>query len=349
MGKTSWKAWALVWGFCSVCTAAWGSPLDTPSPQGTPTVRSELIRPVADTSKKSWTESITSGVKKGFDSVAGAFKPSKSPATPTDDPISLKTKAHASPQTRAAMARLFEDANRCQEAAEQYRLALAESPKDIRVLLGYARLKARMGDLVEATKLLEQAASLSPADPAVLNNLGMCLAQRKMYKEAIGVLQQAVQLQPGNPIYRNNLAAMLLEAGEHDAALAQLQAVNTEAVARYNLGYLLKKKGMNADAARQFGLAWKLDPSLTQAQYWAAQLGGAPSGPPATQNASPAADQRRPAAVGSESIARAAAFPASSTNGSTMPSVASTPTVRIGQNGQVERLPPLSPDSTLRR
>jgi tetratricopeptide (TPR) repeat protein len=312
-------------------------------------VRSELVWPVADASKKSWTESITSGMKKGFDSVAGVFKPSKTPTTPTDDPISLKTKAHASPQTRAAMAKLLEDANRYPEAVEQYRLALAETPKDIRVLLGYARLRARMGDLVEATKLFEQAASLSPADPAVLNNLGMCLAQRKMYKEAIGVLQQAVQLQPGNPLYRNNLAAILIEMGQHDAALAQLQAVNTEAVARYNLGYLLKKKGLNAEAARQFGLAWRLDPSLTQAQYWAAQLGGTPSGPAASQDPSLAANQRRPAPAGSEAVACSSAFPASSSNGSTIPPATASPMVRVGQNGQVERLPPLSPDSTLRR
>lgn len=353
MGKKSWKAWALVWALGSGCWVAWTGPFDAMAAES---VRSELIHPVADASQKSWTESVGSGFKKGFNSVTGVFKPSKTPVTPSDDPISLNTKSHASPQTRIAMAKLFEDAGRYPEATEQYRLALADSPKDIRILMGFARIKARTGDLVEATKLLEQAASISPGDSAVLNNLGMCLAQRKMHKEALGALQQAVQLQPGNPLYRNNLATLMIEMGQNDAALAQLRAVNSEAVARYNLGYLLKKKGQSAEAAQQFAQAWKLDPSLTQARYWAEQLGAAPvtsPEPSSDQSPSLATHPRRPVSSEPESALRPATpatlpSSASAAEGS-MPSVAGTPSWRLGQNSRVERLPPLSSGSDYRR
>ena len=84
--------------------------------------------------------------------------------------------------------------------------------------------------------------------------------------------QQAVALRPQHALYRNNLASVLVVLGRTDEAYAQLAAVHGKAVAHYNLGYMLQRRGSKDLAVAQFELALAADPSLEAAQQWLAAL-----------------------------------------------------------------------------
>jgi Flp pilus assembly protein TadD len=100
----------------------------------------------------------------------------------------------------------------------------------------------------------------------------LCFARQKQWQRATESLNKAVELQPGNPKYRNNLATVMVELGRTDEALKQLAAVNNEAVAHYNLAYLLQQKGQSSLAVMHLQQAVSKDPSLGAAHDMLAQL-----------------------------------------------------------------------------
>lgn len=234
--------------------------------------------PMAPKTRPGQAPSWTDKIKDGWNSFTAGFTP-KPKVEPANDPTSLKTPGRAGANSRMAMARMFEQSGRLKEAGSQYELALADSPKDGRVLLAYARLKVRMGDLAGACTLYERGAKVSPKEAAIYNDWGLCLGQRQMFTEAAAKLDQAVQLQPHNVLYRNNLATVLVDAGQIEAAFGHLSACHPEPVAHYNLGYLLYRKGDQAAAARQFGLALEKDPKFAAAGYWLQRLRASPGLP----------------------------------------------------------------------
>jgi tetratricopeptide (TPR) repeat protein len=241
----------------------------------------------------SWTD-FSNKVKNGLTSVSGTLTP-KPQNEPSDDPTSLTGKSKAGPELHVAMARLCEARQNLAEAAEHFRLALAEDPKYLPALVGCARLHVRSGQLEEATRLYETATKTAPKEAAVFNDLGLCYAQRGMFHQSIAAFDEAIRLQPAIVLFRNNAAMVLVDIGQMDAAYSHLAAVHGEPIAHYNLGYLLVKKGQNADAARQFAICVQQDPSLVQAQQWLERLRTAalPANAP-TQPVQPAPSPQSP-------------------------------------------------------
>jgi Tfp pilus assembly protein PilF len=94
--------------------------------------------------------------------------------------------------------------------------------------------------------------------------------------QAAATLQSAVQMQPGKALYRNNLATVLVEMGRRQEALTQLQAVHPPAVANYNLGYLLERRGESANAITCYQTALAMDPGMTAAQTALFKLDASP-------------------------------------------------------------------------
>jgi tetratricopeptide (TPR) repeat protein len=218
-------------------------------------------------------ESVASTFKAGMNKVAEVFTPKK-PAEETPDPISLAIKAKPSAELYVAAARVAEQAGKAAEAESNYQQALKLDPRHLPALVNYARLKDRQGDLTGATALYQEAAKLYPKEASVFNDLGLCFERRKMFREAAAALQQAVRLQPDRGLYRNNLAVVLVEMGDLDGAFIQFRTVHGEAVAYYNVAYLLQKQGRTKDAARLFVAALEKDPSLVEAKIWLEKLGG---------------------------------------------------------------------------
>jgi len=226
----------------------------------------------AQASKPSIGQSISQGFKNGMGKLAGALSPKKT-VKPAEDPLALSTKAEPSARLFVALAKLQEQEGRLAGAAERYEQALKKDPDYPGALLGYARLKERLGHPAEAEKLYERAAKAHPREPAVANNAGLFYAKQKQYPKALAALGQAVRLKPREAKYRHNLALVLVQMGRNEEAFGHLRAVHTEAVAHYNLGYLLRTKGDDRAAAFHFGQALRADSSMVAARQWLARLG----------------------------------------------------------------------------
>ena len=217
-------------------------------------------------------EPISSGFKQGWEKVTNFFKPPPAPAEPANDAVSLSSPAKPGPDLYVATARVYEQSGRLDLAEKQYKLGLRIAPKHLGLQLGYARLKDRQGNLDEAIKLYQDVGKTHPAEAAVHNDMGLCYARHGKLREAVASLERAAAMQPQRKLYRNNLATVLVDAGQIDAALGQLRAVYGEAVASYNLGYLLQKKGEPRVAVIYFAQALEKDPTLTAARVWLDRL-----------------------------------------------------------------------------
>jgi tetratricopeptide (TPR) repeat protein len=175
-----------------------------------------------------------------------------------------------------SMAGLQEKANQLDRATEQYEKALKIEPDHLGALLGFARLKDRQGKLEDATKLYERAAEKHPEVAAAQNDLGLCYARRGMLEQSIQSLAKAVKLDPKKALYRNNIATVLVEQKRVDEALEHLRSVHSEAVAYYNVAYLLNQRNDTAGAKAHFHMALEKDPNLAPAREWLAKLEGQP-------------------------------------------------------------------------
>lgn len=200
--------------------------------------------------------------------VGGAIAASYSEPVQSADPTSLATEAKPSPRLHVAMAKLHEKSNQFAMAEEQYRRALQMDAKYLDALLGLGRLQDRQGDFQAALNTYQRAVKYHPGNAAAWNHLGLCLAQQGRLADAADALQKAVNLEPRRELYRTNLAVIFVEAGRTEDALRQLRAVQDEAEAYYNLGYLLGKKGDSAAAARYFNLALQRKPDFEEARQW---------------------------------------------------------------------------------
>lgn len=228
-------------------------------------------------SQKSQDASIGGSIKRGIGKVGQALTPDSPPKPPANDPVSLNTKANPGPELHVAMAHLYLESGRMDHAAEHYQKALKMEPTYLGGLLGYARLKDRIGRTDEAIKLYQQAIKAHPNTASAYNNFGLFYAKNRKLDEAVKILGQAVRLAPRNVRYRNNLATILAELGRNNEAFDQLQAVHGEAIAYYNLGYLLERKGDVRSAAQHYAMALKVDTTLVSARMGIQRLAARPS------------------------------------------------------------------------
>jgi Tfp pilus assembly protein PilF len=164
------------------------------------------------------------------------------------------------------LARLLEQKGKLADAEQQYRKALNLSPDYLGALLGYALLKDRMNKPQEALELFRKAAKAHPKHPSIYNNLGLFYNRHGMLREGARQLKRAIALAPDRVNYRSNIAVVLVKMGQNREALEHLRAVHSEAVAHYNLGYLLMEKGEKQAAAQNLATALRRDPSLVQAK-----------------------------------------------------------------------------------
>lgn len=218
-------------------------------------------------------KSIGSSLMSGMEKVGEMIIPAPS-VKEAPDPVSLKTKAKPSPALYLSMATVAEEKRNFAGARKHYEQAMKLFPDRTDVILQYARFRDRRDELEEATELYQRAARLSPDDPAPFNDLGLCFARRQMLPQSLSSLERAIQLAPERALHRHNIATVLVEQGNVDAAFGHLKAVHDEAVAYYNLGYLMLKKGETKAAARLFSEALAKNPSLVEAKIWLRQLEG---------------------------------------------------------------------------
>jgi tetratricopeptide (TPR) repeat protein len=223
---------------------------------------------VAFAQNTSWTDSIKNGFNKVFNP-NGSSETADEKSLKEDQALSLHGNEKLSPKSRVAMAQLYEQGNRLAEAEQQYQAALKEKPDFLPAMLGYAQLQYQMNKPDKALQLYQQAVKDYPKEAIVYNNMGMFQAQRKHLTEAAAALKQAVEMDPDNKLYSNNYASVLVAQGKTREAFAVLDNAHGEAaVAHYNLGFLLNKKGQRQEAMRQFAMALEIDPTMAPAKRW---------------------------------------------------------------------------------
>jgi len=269
--KTSWQplpwgdapAWllALALGVSSVgCSSGFGLAKKSNPAAGT-MAQNESTGPLAK---------VSSAFSNTGKSIAGAFQrdPSKKkPKSEPVDPVALKTKGKLPGADFYVMvAQLKERSGDLTAAEEQYQKALEIEKNYLPASLGLARLYDNQGQMQKATEAYQNAVKKHPKEASAHNDLALCYARQSRYAEAAAELNQAVELQPDRALYHNNLATILLELDRPDEALQQLMAGQKPAVAHYNMGYLLAKRGKNDAAAQQFARALEKDPGLEAAR-----------------------------------------------------------------------------------
>ena len=145
------------------------------------------------------------------------------------------------PLRHDAVANLYLEAGRFEEAAVQLRESLALNPQSApsHYNLGYALLMRGRRD--EALAEFREAIRLDPAYAQAHNNLGAVLQALGRNAEALDHFRRAVTLRPDNIEARVNLARLLSSDGK-----------TAEAVAQFNEALALR----NDDAGALSGLAW---------------------------------------------------------------------------------------------
>lgn len=217
---------------------------------------------------------VVSSWNKTTAAIASAF--AVKPKVPeSDDPTSLASKSGTmGPDVFVGLGRVYESQNKPAEAIAQYNKALSIEANHEGAMVSLARLHDRRGESAKAIEIYHKALKAHPKSALVHNDLGLCHARQKQFQRATESLTKAIALQPGNPKYRNNMATVMIELGRTDEAYRQLAAVNGEAVAHYNLAYLLEQKGHSGPAVQHLQQAIAKDPTLGPAHEMLAQLMG---------------------------------------------------------------------------
>ncbi len=258
------------------------APLGCTSPTGGSTASkstSSAFGPGTATASKSadpsWTDKLSNSAKMTRDKAVSTFKSDKkaAPSVSKDDPVALSSKpVKPGADLYISMGQAAEKTGKADEAEKQYEAALKAAPDDLDALLAVAHFRDRQGKFNEASKLYRRAIEKHPYESTAYNDLGLCFHRRGMLKESAELLSKAVELKPESKLYRNNLAAVLVDMSQPEQALVHLKKAHGEAIAHYNMGFMLQKKGDIGPALAHFERAAVIDPSLTAAQEWVARL-----------------------------------------------------------------------------
>jgi Flp pilus assembly protein TadD len=136
----------------------------------------------------------------------------------------LETTAKAFPkdvQTQFALADLYNDAKREQDAERTMRQLLQLEPSNADALnyLGYL-LAERGQQLDEAIRLVRRALEVDPGNPSYLDSLGWALYRRGDLDEAEKYLAPAAQKLPRNAVVQEHLGDVLARRGRWQDAIA---------------------------------------------------------------------------------------------------------------------------------
>jgi tetratricopeptide (TPR) repeat protein len=123
--------------------------------------------------------------------------------------------------TQLALADLYNDAGRDDEAEQTLRRYLATTPADAQAMnhLGYL-LADRGRALDEAIRLVERALAAEPGNPSYLDSLGWAHFRRGDFSEAERYLAPAAEQLPGNSVVQDHLGDVLAGQGRWLDAIA---------------------------------------------------------------------------------------------------------------------------------
>ena len=108
-------------------------------------------------------------------------------------------------------------------ASEHFDRALELSPDLPYVLVNAAQAQVRLGNAIEAEKLLRRALELDASDAEAASKLGLIMANQGRYGEARTLFQRAIEHVPDHAEAINNLAILYIQTQQFRDAIATLR------------------------------------------------------------------------------------------------------------------------------
>ena len=157
------------------------------------------------------------------------------------------------------------------EAERITREVLKKDPLDVVAIRMLANIGLQVGQLDEATKLLERCLEVAPGFHLARQNYATALSRRQRFDEALSQVERLLVSEPNNPNYVLMKGNFLVQKGEHRSALklyeAFLQNYPMHAGAHVNYGHTLKTVGRLEDAIKSYRHSIELRPRTGEA-YW---------------------------------------------------------------------------------
>jgi tetratricopeptide (TPR) repeat protein len=145
------------------------------------------------------------------------------------------------PEIQMVVGKIFEADNRFDQAADNYKKALASDPEFAPARAALIKAQFRKGDLDGATAEAVKLANASPGSGDAQLQAGELLLRKQDFANAIGPLEKAVRLLPGSPTANYYLGRAYQFSGRVQDALApykkaaELDAANLDYRSTYGL------------------------------------------------------------------------------------------------------------------
>jgi tetratricopeptide (TPR) repeat protein len=157
------------------------------------------------------------------------------------------------------------------QAVDKYLEALRMYPTFLRALSFMGAAEQQLGNVAQATKVLEYAARLYPDDAAAQFNLGVAYNSMGDAESAIAAYRRAIYLEPEFfPVYFN-LGTVLFSVNRMSEAIRTfsdgLRVDPISAPLYYGLGMAEQRLGNAAGAKHALALAQKIDPEFVRRQW----------------------------------------------------------------------------------
>jgi tetratricopeptide (TPR) repeat protein len=157
---------------------------------------------------------------------------------------------------------------RLDEAAEQYRQALAADPRLAKAAVNLGNVLLAQGRVSEAAERYRVALAVDDANAVAHSNLGYALQEQGAREQAVGHYRRALELRPDFVAAALNLGAALSEMGRLDEALTCLRRLVASAPgsadAHNNLGCVLQQQELLDEAVAAFRRAISLKPDWAE-------------------------------------------------------------------------------------
>jgi tetratricopeptide (TPR) repeat protein len=178
-------------------------------------------------------------------------------ALPTSPTVDATPRLNAT--TYFAHAHLLERQGNFEQAAEQYRQALALTPNFVSARNRLGITLNKLGQHTQASAEYKLAVQSSPGDAYLHNNLGFSLYLEGRYDEAVAALDRAIELRPEFQRAHMNRGVALARLGRFDETLCEFSLATAPADAHYNLALIQTEMGQYAAAVRSLESVLQID------------------------------------------------------------------------------------------
>ncbi len=182
----------------------------------------------------------------------------KQALTQLDSAQKILGKSHA---WRLARAEAYRQESDFAHAANEYREALAEDPKDLTTELAYADVLYRMRHYAEATAALKAAIALSPSEPAIYALMAQVDARQGNREQAMQDIQSAERLGGDRVEILTATGDALLTLGDRDQAMQRFSRAldvpsGNRIAIRLAIAQIFMRQGHTDEARRQIALGF---------------------------------------------------------------------------------------------